>query len=69
MMEFLFAFLLFGLAFAGLAAGVLAGRPAVTGSCGGLSRLPGIDSDCAGACRRGALCPNRRGQQREAGSL
>lgn len=62
MMEFLFTLLLFLLAFAGLAAGALAGRPGVTGSCGGLDRLPGIDSDCGGVCHRGALCPNQRGR-------
>ncbi|WP_200346502.1 hypothetical protein [Halochromatium glycolicum] len=59
MLEFLFALLFFSLAFAGLAAGVLAGRGAVTGSCGGLNQIPGLSSDCGGACRSGRVCPNR----------
>jgi hypothetical protein len=59
MIEFLFALIVFALAFTGLAAGVLAGRGGVTGSCGGLNQIPGLSSDCGGACRRGEVCPNR----------
>lgn len=59
MLEVLFALLLFPLAFAGLAVGVLHGRPALTGSCGGLNQIPGLSSECGGACRRGAMCPNK----------
>jgi hypothetical protein len=60
MLELLFALIVFPLAFAGLALGVLRGRRGVTGSCGGLNRLPGIASDCGGACRAGGACPGRR---------
>jgi hypothetical protein len=59
MLEFGFALVIFGLAFSGLALGVLNGRAALKGSCGGLSQIPGISSDCAGACQRGEVCPNR----------
>ncbi|HSQ69549.1 MAG TPA: (Na+)-NQR maturation NqrM [Steroidobacteraceae bacterium] len=47
--------LVFALAFLGLALGVLAGRSPISGSCGGLNRIPGIDRDCA--CER--PCPRR----------
>ncbi len=61
MLELLFALLIFPLAVGGLALKVLAGRPGITGSCGGLNRVPGLESDCGGACRRtGQACPNRR---------
>jgi uncharacterized protein len=66
--EILFALLIFLLAFAGLAVGVLAGRRGVTGSCGGLNQLPGVGSDCGGACRApGGICPNGRHSHRGAG--
>ncbi|MEA3640075.1 MAG: hypothetical protein VBE63_09050 [Lamprobacter sp.] len=59
MLEFGFALLLFSLAFLGLALGVLNGRAALKGSCGGLNQIPGLSSDCGGACQRGQSCPNR----------
>lgn len=52
---FLAALLLFALAFAGLALGVLLGREPIRGSCGGLRRL-GIEKDCS--CE--SPCPRRR---------
>ncbi len=52
---FIASFLLFLLAVLGMAVGVLAGRPAITGSCGGLNRaadgLPACDF-CARPCAR-----------------
>jgi hypothetical protein len=61
MIEILFALILFPLAFAGLALGILAGSRGITGSCGGLSRIQGIESDCGGTCRApDTECPNRR---------
>ena len=59
MAEILLSIPLFMLAFAGLALGVLWGRRGITGSCGGLNRIPGVESDCAGACRAGRPCPRR----------
>jgi hypothetical protein len=60
MAELLFTLLIFLLSFAGLALGVIAGRRGITGSCGGLNRVPGIDPDCNGACRSaGGQCPKR----------
>jgi hypothetical protein len=61
MAEILIALIIFPLAVGGLAVKVLAGRPGITGSCGGLSQVPGVESDCGGACRvPGRSCPNRR---------
>jgi len=51
MAELLFSLVIFPLAVAGLALKVLAGRPGITGSCGGLNQMPGVESDCGGACR------------------
>ncbi len=46
MTTLILSFLLMGLAIAGMAVGVmLRGRP-ITGSCGGLNKLPGLESDC-----------------------
>jgi hypothetical protein len=58
MAEFLLAFIAFIVAVLALSLGQLCGRGTVRGSCGGLSAIPGIDSDCAGACRR--PCERRR---------
>lgn len=52
MPEFLASMLIFILAAAGLGLGLLHGRRGIQGSCGGLNRIPGIASDCGGACRR-----------------
>lgn len=60
MLELVLSFLVFGLAAAGLGIGVLRGRRAIQGSCGGLNRTPGIESDCGGACRR--RCRQRHSQ-------
>ncbi|MGD2136928.1 MAG: (Na+)-NQR maturation NqrM [Gammaproteobacteria bacterium] len=38
--------------------GLLLGRRGIQGSCGGLNQIPGVASDCGGACRRS--CRNRR---------
>ena len=52
----LVSLLLFGLAFFGLALGVLMGRAPIAGSCGGLNRIPGIERECS--CDK--PCPKRR---------
>lgn len=43
-----FAFVIVLLAIGGLAFGVMAGRPPIKGSCGGLACLKGVD---CGACK------------------
>jgi hypothetical protein len=52
---FLAALLLIGLAFAGLALGLMFGREPVRGSCGGLRKI-GLADDCS--CE--SPCPRRR---------
>ena len=42
---FLVSMLVFGLVIAGMAVGVMAGRPPIKGSCGGMGAL-GIDTTC-----------------------
>jgi uncharacterized protein len=59
MTEFLFSIVIFALAAGALGIGVLRGRGAIEGSCGGLNRIPGVESDCGGTCRR--PCKKRRG--------
>ena len=55
MATFLATLLLFGLAFGGLALGVVLGREPIRGSCGGLRKL-GLEKDCS--CE--SPCPRRR---------
>lgn len=43
---FLISFIIIGLAFLGMAAGVLLGRSSIKGSCGGLSATEGLDAEC-----------------------
>jgi hypothetical protein len=58
---FLIAFVVFVAVIAGMSIGVMAGRRRIEGSCGGLNQVPGVDSDCGGACRR--PCARRRAAQ------
>ena len=51
MTELLFSIVIFALAVVALGIGVLRGRGAIEGSCGGLNRIPGVESDCGGTCR------------------
>jgi len=46
MATFIITFIIMALVVIGMAIGVIAGRPAIKGSCGGLNNV-GIDSDCA----------------------
>jgi hypothetical protein len=60
MLELLFAFGIFLLAFLGLAVGVLNGRRGITGSCGGLAQLPGLATEAAHcACRGQGECQRK----------
>jgi hypothetical protein len=58
MTEILFSIVIFALVALALGIGVLRGRGSIEGSCGGLNRIPGIESDCGGTCRR--PCKKRR---------
>jgi hypothetical protein len=59
MIEWLLTMLVFVAVMAGMAIGVIKGRDAISGSCGGLNRIPGVESDCGGTCR--AKCKKRKG--------
>ena len=56
----LLAFAVFGLMVLLMSIGVLFGRRAIQGSCGGINNIPGLKSDCAGNCSR--PCPNKAGR-------
>lgn len=58
MIEWLLTFLAFMLVILAMAIGVIRGRKAISGSCGGLNHIPGIESDCGGTCR--ATCKRRQ---------
>ncbi len=53
---FFISFVIIGLAFLGMATGVLLGRSSIKGSCGGLSAVGGQDGGCpvCGATRDGS---------------
>ncbi len=54
------AMVVFGAAVLGLCLGTILGGKRIAGSCGGLNNLPGIQSDCGGACRKpGGVCPKK----------
>lgn len=58
MIEWLLTMLIFVAVMAAMAIGVIKGRQAISGSCGGLNRIPGVESDCGGTCR--ATCKKRK---------
>ena len=49
MATFIATFIIIAIAVLGMAAGVLLGRPAIKGSCGGLNQV-GLGGSCGGAC-------------------
>lgn len=59
MITLLLAVILFFAAVLLMCLGALLGGRRIEGSCGGLERLTGIESDCAGACS-GRPCPEKR---------
>lgn len=61
MIEIVFSIVIFALAAAALGIGVLRGRRAIRGSCGGLNRIPGVESDCGGSCHRPCKQKRRAG--------
>ncbi len=58
LITYLLAFAIFLAAVAGLAAGLVLSGRRIQGSCGGLNNVPGVESDCGGACRQ--PCERRR---------
>jgi len=64
MSVFLISFGLFLLAALALGLGLLLGRGAIRGSCGGLNRIPGLESACGGCDRP---CPRRASIDQGAG--
>jgi len=67
---FVLSFFVFLCAVAGLAMGVLFSDRKIQGSCGGLATIPGVESDCGGACRGKEVsqCPRRGRGQKQFGS-
>lgn len=61
---FLLAFCVFVAAVVGMALGLVLSGRRIEGSCGGLNRIPGVESDCGGACRQ--PCERRRKAIKEA---
>ena len=49
MSTFIASFIIIAIAIIAMAAGVLLGRPAIKGSCGGLNQV-GLAGSCGGAC-------------------
>jgi hypothetical protein len=49
MMVFIATFVILLVVFAAMAIGILMGRPAIKGSCGGLNNI-GLSGSCGGAC-------------------
>ncbi|MGB5621792.1 MAG: (Na+)-NQR maturation NqrM [Gammaproteobacteria bacterium] len=66
-MTIILSFAIFALAILGLASGLLLSGRRIQGSCGGLNQVPGIDSDCGGACRR--PCPKRQARMARGGGI
>ena len=62
MIEWLLTLLVFIGVMAGMAIGVIKGRQAISGSCGGLNRIPGVESDCGGAAAPSARKERLRGR-------
>ncbi|MDF1587534.1 MAG: (Na+)-NQR maturation NqrM [Gammaproteobacteria bacterium] len=49
MSVFIATFIIIAIAIIAMAIGVIAGRPAIKGSCGGLNQI-GLSGSCSGAC-------------------
>ena len=58
MVTILLALILFSLAVLLMCLGTILGGRRIEGSCGGLNRLFGLESDCGGACKNGT-CPRK----------
>jgi hypothetical protein len=65
MTEFALALVVFALAVLGLATGVLTGRGAPRGTCGGLNRIPGVSRVCGCSETERERCRRRSGGAKE----
>jgi len=63
---FIVTFVVLLIAVAGMAIGVLLGRPAIKGSCGGLNQV-GLAGSCSGACsiEEKEICELKKAIQKE----
>ena len=61
---FIITFIIISMAVIGMAIGVIMGRPAIKGSCGGLNQI-GLAGSCSGACssKEQKICAKRKAQQ------
>ena len=61
MSTFIATFIIIGIAVVGMAIGVILGRPAIKGSCGGLNQV-GLSGSCGGACstEEKEICAERK---------
>ncbi|RKZ79465.1 MAG: hypothetical protein DRQ35_04175 [Gammaproteobacteria bacterium] len=63
MSTFIASFIIIAIAIIAMAAGVLLGRPAIKGSCGGLNQV-GLAGSCGGACstEEKEICAKRKAE-------
>ena len=63
---FIATFIIISIAVIGMAVGVLLGRPAIKGSCGGLNQV-GLEGSCGGVCSIEAkdICAKRKAKMQE----
>lgn len=61
---FIATFIIMAIAVIGMAIGVLLGRPAIKGSCGGLNQI-GLAGSCSGVCslEEKEICAKRKTEQ------
>ncbi len=65
MTVFIATFIVIAIAIAGMAIGVIMGRPSIKGSCGGLGHL-GLSGSCGGACsaEKKKTCQHRKAAEK-----
>ena len=63
---FIITFIIMAIAIIGMAIGVLLGRPAIKGSCGGLNQV-GLAGSCSGVCssKEKEICAKRKQDQQD----
>ena len=66
MSTFIVTFIIMAIAVIGMAIGVLVGRPAIKGSCGGLNQV-GLSGSCGGSCssEEKEICAKRKQAQQD----